>query len=128
QDLGASPTVWDRVIQFVKKALRKLGFFRQMDDRDIVDLIYRSRDYIRSNRAKHVSALDGMAMAAGQRGFIPNYNPLRRNERLRGMPATVNTPGRGQVQIRPFEKAREVARKYMRERGLSYRPPTSYLR
>jgi hypothetical protein len=45
---------------------------------------------------------------------------------LEGQPQTVNIPGRGRVAFGPFAPARNAARDYMADAGLSYEPATQY--
>ncbi|WP_418131479.1 transglycosylase SLT domain-containing protein [Variovorax sp. 278MFTsu5.1] len=48
--------------------------------------------------------------------------------RLAGLPATIEVPGRGAVEVRPTEKARAVAEAYARDAGIDYKPPTTFAR
>lgn len=74
---------------------------------------------------------DGGAVSGGSLGIPAQSRPLAPHEPLRGLTgkrATIDIPGRGLVTFGPHQPAREVAAMYMKEAGLPYHPPETYVR
>jgi hypothetical protein len=89
QDIEAKPTVWHQIVGFVRDQLRKLGLMHGWNETDLNNLIYASRDYVRSQWVGKMYARDKLAEAAGQEGFNPGgeNTPMMK---LKGVPTGGN--------------------------------------
>jgi hypothetical protein len=127
KDISAESDIWSRILRAVRGWLRDIGIMKEMSNEAVLDLIYDSRDWVRSNAAKRQRDLVEYYARVG-REFTFGEVALRNGERLYGMEPTVEIPGMGTIEVGPFHVAREVARQYMEDQGLPYVPITHYVK
>ena len=83
---GIKQSVKDRIVAFVKKALRSIGVNIEFSDSDIIDMLARSqRNLSRGNRnAKETAGIKGTLMSADNEKILKdvNGNIIDRNKRI----------------------------------------------
>jgi hypothetical protein len=89
KDIEAQPTVWHKIVGFVRDQLRKLGLTHDWNETDLNNLLYASRDYVRSQWVDKMYARDKLAEQAGQDFFNPggDNTPMMK---LKGVPTGGN--------------------------------------
>jgi hypothetical protein len=121
REIDAKDTIYHRIMRFVRNSLRNFGLMRKMDIGAVTDLIYTSRDYLRSNAATKTRVQDVYDMRAQMAMRLPEGQPLV------GMPQQIQIGGVYES-AGPFQPARDAAAKYMEDRGEPYDPPETYVK
>ena len=125
-------SVWKRIMDMVRAALRKLGFLQGYTAADIDQLIYRARDHIRRKslpaRAAQMKYEAAIEMAADSSTAAP-YVPESVNDGpLLGMPTRTTIPGVGEVEMGPFAPARAAAARYRKRARITTPEVRTYAR
>lgn len=89
KDIEAKPGVFQSIVNFVREKLRAIGILKGWNDTDLNNLIYASRDYVRSQWIGKMYARDQLAERAGQQGFNPSGDNVPM-AKLKGVPTSGN--------------------------------------
>ena len=89
KDIEAKPGVFQRIVNFVRDQLRKVGILKGWNEQDLSNLIMASRDYVRSQWAPRMYSRDLIAERAGQDGFNPGGDNVAM-AKLKGVPTGGN--------------------------------------